>query len=114
MTKRKIPASSTFVYSTDPNFMMQQNAGGNVTTLAAEHQKLKVALDKKQRAGKIVTLVTGFEGREVDILTLGKQLKSACGTGGSVKEGIIIIQGDNRKKVFEWLQKNGYKQLRLI
>jgi len=115
MTKRKISSSSPFVYSTDPAFISQQNTPkGIITTLPAEHQKLKVTLDKKQRAGKVVTLITGFEGKEEDIFRLSKQLKSVCGTGGSVKDDIIIVQGDNRQKIFQWLQKNGYKQVKVF
>ena len=114
MTKRKISSSSPFVYSTDPAFISQQNIQEDITTLPAEHQKLIVTLDKKQRAGKIVTLVTGFEGKEEDILNLSKQLKSVCGSGGSVKDDTIIVQGDNRQKIFQWLQKNGYKLVKHI
>lgn len=114
MSKRKISSSSPFVYSTDPDFMMQQNQQESITTLSAEHQKLKVTLDKKQRAGKVVTLITGFEGKEEDILDLSKQLKSVCGTGGAVKDNVIIVQGDNRQKIFQWLQKNGYNQVKQV
>ena len=114
MIKRKISSSSPFVYSTDPAFISQQNIQEGITTLPAEHQKLKVSIDKKQRAGKVVTLVHGFEGKEEDILNLSKQLKSVCGTGGSVKDDTIIVQGENRQKIFEWLQKNGYKQVRVL
>ena len=112
MAKRKLSSSSPLVYSTDPVFISQQKSQEDITTIPAEHQKLNVTLDKKQRAGKVVTLVAGFEGKEEDILNLGKQLKSVCGTGGSVKDDIIIVQGDNRQKIFQWLQKNGYKQVR--
>ena len=114
MTKRKVSLSSPFVYSTDPAFISQQRSQQDITTLSAEHQKLKVGIDKKQRAGKVVTLVTGFVGKEEDILSLSKQLKSVCGTGGSVKDNIIIVQGDNRQKIFQWLQKNGYKLAKQI
>jgi translation initiation factor 1 len=114
MSKRRSNDSSPFVYSTDPAFMTQQNNQESITTLAAQNQALKVLLDTKHRAGKLVTLVTGFEGKEEDIQSLGKQLKSVCGTGGSVKDNVIIVQGDNRQKIFQWLQKNGYKQTKLI
>jgi translation initiation factor 1 len=78
-------------------------------TIAAAEQKLKVLLDKKQRAGKAVTLVEGYVGKTEDLEQLGKTLKTFCGTGGSVKAGLIIIQGDQREKVLQWLHKNGYR-----
>ena len=112
MSKKK--SSSPFVYSTDPHFISQQNKEESTTTLPAEQQSLRVSLDKKQRAGKVVTLVTGFIGIEEDLQGLSKQLKSNCGTGGSVKDEIIIVQGDNRQKIFQWLQKNGYKLVKQI
>jgi translation initiation factor 1 len=114
MNKRKTSSSSSFVYSTDPTFISQQNLRAGLATQPPEYQKLKVSIDKKQRAGKVVTLVTGFEGREEDILTLSKQLKSVCGTGGSVKDNTIIVQGDNRQKIFQWLQKSGYKLVKQV
>jgi translation initiation factor 1 len=77
-------------------------------TLAPAQQKLRVRLDTKQRAGKAVTLVTGFIGKEEDLVDLGKKLKNFCGTGGSVKDNEAIIQGDQRDKVLQWLVKNGY------
>ena len=110
MSKRKI--SSPFVYSTNLEFIAEQNKEESIATLSPAHQKLKIGLDKKQRAGKVVTLITGFEGKEGDLLNLSKQLKTLCGTGGSVKDSTIIIQGDNKQKIFEWLQKNGYAQAR--
>jgi translation initiation factor 1 len=112
MSKKK--SSSPFVYSTDPDFIPKQNKEENITTLPEEHQNLKVILDKKQRAGKVVTLVTGFVGKEEDLQNLSKQLKSICGTGGSVKDEAIIVQGDNRQKIFQWLQKNGYKHVQQV
>jgi translation initiation factor 1 len=75
---------------------------------------LKIRLDTKHRAGKAVTLVEGFVGTDEDLQDLGKKLKNYCGTGGSAKGGEIIVQGDQRDKVLQWLQKNGYKQSKRI
>lgn len=95
------------VYSTDPNFKIETEVTETDTLLPAK-QPLRIRLDTKHRAGKAVTLITGFAGNEADAEELGKKLKSYCGTGGSVKDGEIIVQGDNREKVMQWLQKNGY------
>ena len=105
---KKINSLGGLVYSTDPNFKLEEEPTDSIETLLPAQQKLRIILDKKQRAGKAVTLVTGFIGAAPDMEELGKKLKSFCGTAGSVKEGEIIIQGDNRDKVFQWLQKNGY------
>jgi translation initiation factor 1 len=109
MSKKKSSFSSPLVYSTDPLFIKEEQKK-DITTPPAADQQLRVMLDKKHRAGKVVTLVTGFKGNEKDIEQLSKELKSFCGTGGSVKDDIIIIQGDNREKIFQRLIKNGYKQ----
>jgi translation initiation factor 1 len=77
-------------------------------------QKLKVRLETKHRAGKAVTLIENFIGTETDKQDLGKKLKTFCGTGGAVKDGEIIIQGDCRDKVVQWLQKNGYSSSKKI
>ena len=114
MSGKKILNPPGLVYSTDPGFALQANEQANVITLPAEHQKLSVALDKKHRAGKVVTLITGFEGKEDDLHKLAKQLKSLCGTGGSIKNNAIIIQGDNTEKILQWLQKNGYRQVKKV
>lgn len=108
MQKKKLNSLGGLVYSTDPNFKIAHDDTQAQETLPAAQQKLRILLDKKQRAGKAVTLVTGFEGKETDREELGKKLKTFCGTGGTVKEGEIIVQGDNRDKVLLWLQKNGY------
>jgi len=109
MAKNKIQSLGGLVYSTDPNFKLQDESPEQTETLPPPAQLLKISLDKKQRAGKSVTLITGFIGIESDLEELGKKLKTFCGTGGSVKTGEIIVQGDNRDKVLQWLQKNGYK-----
>lgn len=102
-----------FVYSTDPGFRFEEEIK-HTETLTAAQQKLRVRLDTKHRAGKAVTLIEGFIGKEEDREELGKKLKSYCGTGGSAKEGEIIIQGDQRDKVMQWLLKNGYKQAKRV
>jgi translation initiation factor 1 len=95
------------VYSTNPDFKIEEGQE-EIITLPANKQPLRIKLDTKQRAGKAVTLVTGFAGAAADCEALGKQLKTHCGTGGSVKDGDIIVQGDNCNKILQWLQKNGY------
>jgi translation initiation factor 1 len=98
------------VYSTNPDFEYQHsNDAQEQETLEANKQNLRVSRDKKQRKGKVVTLITGFIGKEDDLEKLGKFLKSKCGVGGSVKDGEIIIQGDLLDKIVELLLKEGYK-----
>jgi translation initiation factor 1 len=104
---KKINSLSGLVYSTDPNFKIEEEVI-DVETLPTSKQKLKIKLETKHRAGKAVTLITGFIGKQTDAEELGKKLKSFCGTGGSVKDGEIIVQGDNREKIKQWLNKNGY------
>ena len=107
MTKRNLPGG--LVYSTDPN--VQIGAAAPTEPQAQPppaEQNLRVRLESKQRAGKTVTLVTGFVGTTADLAALAKQLKGHCGTGGSARDGEILIQGDQREKVMQWLAKCGY------
>ena len=99
-----------FVYSTDPNFKFEEEEQQMQETLVPKEQKLKVRFETKHRGGKTVTLVEDFTGKEDDLEELGKKLKNFCGTGGSAKDGEIIIQGDQREKVLQWLLKNGYEK----
>lgn len=96
------------VYSTNPNFEYQHEEEYVPVTLAPEEQQLKILLDKKQRKGKVVTLVQGFVGDDQDLSALAKELKQLCGVGGNAKDGEIIIQGDNKEKVYKFLSKKGY------
>lgn len=107
MSKKK--NTGGIVYSTDPDFRPESDEPEEVETLAPAQQQLKVKLDTKQRAGKVVTLVDGFIGKAEDLEKLGKELKTKCGTGGSAKDGQILIQGDYKEKVIKWLQDWGYK-----
>ena len=114
MSKKNKSDKHGFVYSTDPNFNFQHEEESAAETLPPQQQKLKIKLETKHRAGKAVTLVEGFVGTEDDLQILGKALKNFCGTGGSAKDGEIIVQGDQREKVLQWLQKNGYKNAKRI
>jgi len=96
------------MFSTNPDFEFEQELDDTVTA-PNQQQDLRVMLDKKNRGGKAVTLITGFKGKNEDLEALGKLLKNKCGVGGSVKDGNILIQGDVRDKVMGILQKDGYK-----
>jgi len=97
------------VYSTNPDFQYEEIEEFEQETLLNNQQKLYVQLDKKQRAGKQVTLITGFVGTSEDLEILGKELKNKCGVGGSVKNGEILLQGDFRQKVMDYLVQKDYK-----
>lgn len=106
MAKKK--EKLNIVYSTNPDFQFQFEEEETVDTLPKNQQKLYVSIDRKQRAGKEVTLIEGFVGLEEDLKELGKILKSKCGVGGSVKDNEIIIQGNFKDKIFDLLVKDGY------
>lgn len=100
------------VYSTNPDFKYEQESVTEEETLAPEKQKLTVSIDRRCRAGKQVTLVSGFVGCESDLKELGKTLKVKCGVGGTAKDGEITIQGDLRDKVTALLCAMGYRAKR--
>jgi translation initiation factor 1 len=103
-----------FVYSTNPDFKFEEEEQESQETLLPKEQRLRIRFETKHRGGKTVTLVQDFVGKEEDLEELGKKLKNYCGTGGSVKDGEIIIQGDQREKVLQWLIKNGYDKSKKI
>lgn len=107
MSKKEQSNWSGLVYSTNKE-LMGRDDHEEQEILPPAKQKLKVRTDSKQRAGKLVTLIDGFMGRELDMEALGKLLKTKCGTGGSVKDGLIIIQGDYKEKVTIMLKELGY------
>lgn len=110
MAKQKKQRYDGVVYSTSNDFdYVESESFDESETLAKEKQKLKVGLDRKARKGKVVTLITGFIGKQDDLETLAKQLKQKCGVGGSAKEGEILIQGEFKEKIIQFLQLEGYQ-----
>jgi translation initiation factor 1 len=112
MAKKKINNLADLgglVYSTDPNFSPNQHEP-ETETIPAEKQVLRIWLETKHRGGKTASVISGFTGSDDDLQSLAKNLKTACGTGGSAKDGEIIIQGDNRDKILQWHLKHGYRQ----
>ena len=106
---KKFSSFDGLVFSTNPDQELSAFEEAIQETLNPNQQDLRVQLDKKQRGGKAVTLITGFVGSDEDLKALGKLLKSKCGVGGAVKDGEILIQGDFRQKVMDLLQNEGYK-----
>lgn len=111
MSKKHQSRPDGLMYSTNKDFFENYEAENieQETFLAKDKQKLRVQLDTKQRAGKVVTAVSGFVGSDEDREALGKLLKTKCGAGGSVKEGLIMVQGDYKSKIIAWLIEWGYK-----
>ena len=99
-----------FVFSTNPDFRFEEDQQAN--TLPPEKQRLRLQLETKHRGGKTASVVLGFVGTNDDLEELAKKLKSFCGTGGSAKDGEIILQGDHRDKMLQWFQKNGYADVK--
>jgi len=110
MSKKHTSRPDGLAYSTNKDFFNDFPESDSVETLPKDKQKLRVKLDTKQRAGKVVTMVDCFVGTNDDMEALAKQLKTKCGTGGSVKDGYIIIQGDYKEKIITWLKDWGYTQ----
>jgi len=104
--KKKKPVN--IVYSTNPDYEYKYNEEEEVESIPPSEQLFYVSLDRKNRKGKVVSLISGFQGPQEDLKVLEKELKSLCGTGGSVKDGEILIQGDFRGRIIEALKKKGY------
>jgi translation initiation factor 1 len=101
-----------FVFSTNKDFEFDNNSESD-ETLTPNKQRLEAHLDKKNRGGKVATIIKGFQGNEEDLKTLGKMLKTKCGVGGAVKDNEIIIQGNFRDKIMQILQSEGYNVKRV-
>lgn len=101
-----------FVFSTNKEFEFE-NDKESEETIANNKQRLEAHLDKKNRAGKVATIIKGFQGNDEDLKTLGKMLKTKCGVGGAVKDKEIIIQGNFRDKIMEILKTEGYNVKRI-
>jgi translation initiation factor 1 len=114
MKKNEWKERAGVMYSTNPDYRYETGETEETETLPPARQALRLSLDKRNRGGKAVTLVTGFRGTAADLATLGKWLKVKCGVGGAVKDGEIILQGDWRTKALEFLQKEGYDKSRII
>lgn len=97
------------IYSTNQDFTYDDDSEEDPETLPASAQQLILRYETKQRAGKPVTIISGFVGKEEDLQALGKMLKNKCGVGGSVKDGEILLQGDHREKIRKYLIENHYK-----
>jgi len=104
--------NKSFSYSTNPDYEPEYESNEDAY-LDPNEQTLEVHIEKKHRGGKVATLVKGYIGSSDDLKDLSKKLKSACGVGGSVKDGEILIQGEKREKVMEVLKKEGFQVKRV-
>ncbi len=107
--KKSLSDLGGIMYSTDPSFVYENEHEAEQEDIANNQQDLRVMLDRKNRGGKAVTLITGYRGTADNLEVLSKMIKTKCGVGGSAKDGEIIIQGDFRDKVVAILQKEGFK-----
>lgn len=115
MAKKKMGLEDLggMVFSTNSDFVPEYEEDKEQNTPSPKEQHLEAHFSAKGRGGKTVTVIKGFEGKEEDLIKLGKELKKKCGVGGSVKDGEIIIQGDVREKVMQLLKEQGYKVKRV-
>lgn len=113
MSRKKLYNAGPIVYSTDPD-VVRQELEDKAESLPPQDQPLRLRIDTKHRAGKTVTLVEGFRGNAEDLERLCKNLKSYCASGGTWEQGQIIIQGNHIEKIFQWLNKNGYKKAKKL
>lgn len=109
MAKAKRQRFDGVVYSTNDEYQYADKEESEENSVPPAKQNLRIMLDKKQRGGKMVTLITGYVGNKAELDNLGKSIKQKCGVGGSIKDGIIIIQGDFKARILELLLKEGYK-----
>lgn len=110
MNKKSHRNRTGIVYSTNPDFEYQENTSPpEEAALPPEKQDLRVIIDRKNRSGKTVTLVTGFRGTQDELESMGKMLKTRCGVGGTVKNGKILIQGDLGERILQILRETGYR-----
>ena len=109
MSKKNKNQRINIVYSTDPDYDYQYNHTTEKKTLIPCEQILKITLDKKNRQGKTVTIISGFIGLSTDLESLAREIKSYCGVGGSVKNEKILLQGIQKEKSGKYLTGKGYK-----
>ncbi len=106
---KKRKKSVNVVYSTNPDYEYKYDEEEEMESIPPSEQLLYVSLDRKNRKGKVVSLISGFQGPKEDLKSLEKKLKNLCGTGGSAKDGEILIQGDFRDRIMDALKKEGYE-----